>query len=400
MPDIDNFYLDMNGIIHPCSHPNNGDHNFRISEQEIFQNIEDYLVCLINIVKPTEVLFLAVDGVAPRAKMNQQRSRRFKTARDAELAEEKAIKEGEYVASDEGKFDSNCITPGTLFMENLDKFLQFCLARLSQNNDTWRKIRRVIYSSHLVPGEGEHKIMDFIRKERSSSGYNPRTRHCLYGLDADLILLGMSTHELYFSLLREEVKFGPSGNKKGLTQVVNIQFHMMHLSMLRCYLKLEFEDLEGQTQALGVQFNFENLIDDWVLMTFLIGNDFIPHIPMMHINKGAADKFFECYKRAFPLMQGFMVEKGRLNIKNFGQFLKEITAVEVDFFRDMHEGEEWLSSKKMLAEAFEQDDDECDSNFDFEANGQLERCSPVPREKAFVEEIKERKRIYYCYKFS
>ena len=54
---------------------------------------------------------MAVDGVAPRAKMNQQRSRRFKTAREAKEVREQAVAKGEKLP-DEKAFDSNCITPG------------------------------------------------------------------------------------------------------------------------------------------------------------------------------------------------------------------------------------------------------------------------------------------------
>lgn len=55
---------------------------------------------------------MAVDGVAPRAKMNQQRGRRFRSAKEAELNEKRARDRGEELPK-EDKFDSNCITPGT-----------------------------------------------------------------------------------------------------------------------------------------------------------------------------------------------------------------------------------------------------------------------------------------------
>lgn len=54
----------MNGIIHNCSHPNDNDIHFRISEEQIFKDIFFYLETLFNMIKPQKLFFLAVDGVA------------------------------------------------------------------------------------------------------------------------------------------------------------------------------------------------------------------------------------------------------------------------------------------------------------------------------------------------
>lgn len=87
------------------------------------QVIEEHQV-LFRIIKPEKVFFMAVDGVAPRAKMNQQRGRRFRSAKEAEDNIRKAIEKGQILPKEE-RFDSNCITPGTPFMVRLHEQLKF-----------------------------------------------------------------------------------------------------------------------------------------------------------------------------------------------------------------------------------------------------------------------------------
>ena len=110
IPEFDNLYLDMNGIIHNCTHNDSGSSATKhVPEDEMFIKIFNYIEHLFGKIKPQKLFFMAIDGVAPRAKMNQQRARRFRTALDAEVAREKAIKEGIELPK-EAPFDSNCIT--------------------------------------------------------------------------------------------------------------------------------------------------------------------------------------------------------------------------------------------------------------------------------------------------
>jgi 5'-3' exoribonuclease 1 len=160
IPQFDNLYLDMNGIIHNCSHKDSDDVMTRISETQIFLNIFGYIDYLFSTIKPLKVFFLAVDGVAPRAKMNQQRSRRFRTAKEAQDARKKALEKGLELPK-EPPFDSNCITPGTEFMTKLhDQLIYFINKKISEDKG-WAQCN-VILSGHDVPGEGEHKIMEYF----------------------------------------------------------------------------------------------------------------------------------------------------------------------------------------------------------------------------------------------
>ncbi|KAH7931284.1 putative 5-3 exonuclease [Leucogyrophana mollusca] len=217
--EFDNLYLDMNGIVHPCTHPEGKP--APETEEEMMVEIFSYTERVVNMIRPRKLLFMAIDGVAPRAKMNQQRSRRFRSAQEAkDKAEARKIAVAEWeamgkVLSDEEKnkkaWDTNAITPGTPFMDFLARSLRYWVAQKMNTDPGWKDLQ-VIISDASVPGEGEHKIMDFIRRQRSNQGHNPDTSHVIYGLDADLIMLALATHEPYFRVLREDVFAQDKGN--------------------------------------------------------------------------------------------------------------------------------------------------------------------------------------------
>ncbi|XP_072297045.1 5'-3' exoribonuclease 1 [Eucyclogobius newberryi] len=349
IPEFDNLYLDMNGIIHQCSHPNDEDVHFRISEEKIFADIFHYLEVLFRIIKPHKVFFMAVDGVAPRAKMNQQRGRRFRSAKEAEDKIKKALEKGEVLPT-EARFDSNCITPGTDFMVRLQDQLKYFVNSKISTDKQWQKVK-VYLSGHETPGEGEHKIMEFIRSENAKQSHDPNTRHCLYGLDADLIMLGLTSHEHNFSLLREEVRFGGKKSQKRITAPEETTFHLLHLSLMREYIDYEFSGLK---EHLGSKYDLERIIDDWILMGFLVGNDFIPHLPNLHINHDALPMLYKTYISVLPSVGGYLNENGHLNLRNFEKYLEKLSEFDREHFNEVFVDLKWFESKvgnKYLNEA-------------------------------------------------
>ncbi|KAG8679817.1 5'-3' exoribonuclease 2, partial [Ceratobasidium sp. 395] len=186
--EMDCLYLDMNGIVHPCTHPEGKP--APETEEDMMLEVFKYTDRVVSMVRPRKVLFMAIDGVAPRAKMNQQRSRRFRAAQEAKEKEEErkeAIKLwealGQPVSEETTKkaWDSNAITPGTPFMDLLAQSLRYWVVQKQNSDPGWRNLQ-VIISDASVPGEGEHKIMDFIRRQRVNPAHDPNTKHVIYGL--------------------------------------------------------------------------------------------------------------------------------------------------------------------------------------------------------------------------
>ena len=371
IPPIDNLYFDMNGIIHPCAHPE--DRESPSSLAEMFNSIFDYCDKIIRIIRPRKLIYMAIDGVAPRAKMNQQRSRRFRAALSAQQNERVSSKiEKEW--KDKGlptdfldkqkkekfKFDSNCITPGTDFLKQCSIAVRAYIKSRLNNDPLWSNLN-VVFSDASVPGEGEHKILDFIRTQRTYETYDPNTYHCIYGADADLIMLSLIMHEPHFCVIRESLsdKFymvcdicGKHGHQRqdcdsatgkfvrnkatkeeilayNREKINEIEFSLIKIGILREYLELEFKVLLAEGKDL------ERIIDDFVFLCFLVGNDFLPNMPSLKIREGAIDAMVYLYKKIRPQMNDYLTNgKGQLNLNECETLFKFLSRVEDKFFRN------------------------------------------------------------------
>ncbi|CAF0857952.1 unnamed protein product [Brachionus calyciflorus] len=366
--EFDNLYLDMNGIIHPCTHPE--DRPAPKTEDEMMTIIFEFIDRIFAIVRPRKVLYMAIDGVAPRAKMNQQRSRRFRAAKESceKASEIKRLKEqimanGGVVPPDvpqSEKFDSNCITPGTPFMHRLAECLRYYIHDRLNNDPGWKNIS-VILSDANVPGEGEHKIMDYIRRQRANPDHDPNTHHVLCGADADLIMLGLATHEPNFTIIREEFRpdrprpceicsqfghetkecSGMAREKQGqYDELANTftpseqKYIFLRLNILREYLSKELN-----IPNLPFEFNIERVIDDWVFMCFFVGNDFLPHLPSLEIREGAIDRLVNLYKAMISKSDGYLTDSGDVNLQRAQLILSGIGEVEDDIFKKRQQNE-------------------------------------------------------------
>lgn len=154
IPPVDNLYLDMNGIIHACSHNERSALLPGLPFEEIVNKICNYVDQLVELLQPLQLLYIAVDGVAPRAKLNQQRARRYRTSYDLKHL----LLSSKMNPDISTLFDSNCITPGTDFMSQLSDALKNYIVRRMQQSFLWSRLR-IYFSGSEVPGEGEHKVI-------------------------------------------------------------------------------------------------------------------------------------------------------------------------------------------------------------------------------------------------
>ncbi|EDL45464.1 hypothetical protein PVIIG_04306 [Plasmodium vivax India VII] len=390
--DVDIFYVDMNGVIHHCTHANKETLPVH-DEHELLTNILKYLKNLFHLVKPRKLVYVGVDGVSPKAKMNQQRKRRFLSL---------------FKVSDNSNsahlFNPNCITTGTDFMYKINLAL-----------NKWFQILKkkgifpfdVIFSGSDVPGEGEHKILKFIREHCKRDGAFRNYSHCIYGLDADLIMLSLVTHLNSIFILRDKYKMANDshaallenlekaqrgvgqpggdaentnhgGNEENPIQGGNAeepiqsdtaedtiqphtaedaappfcrvhrytQDHYANCEPLNSY---DFEILDVyklrnsiRTQIAtyinklkkekNVVFNISRVVDDIVFLSFLVGNDFLPHIPNVDINEGSMNEILNAYIFYIYKYGNYITLKDKVHIQRLKIILKILSAQEFSYF--------------------------------------------------------------------
>lgn len=329
--DIENLYLDLNGLIHTATHNNDQILSYAQDELDVVVSMFAYIDHLISTIRPSQLLYLAVDGVPPRAKINQQRKRRFKAAMDLE---KQLVKTDSEELSEKKAFDSNCITPGTEFMRKVDEGIRSMLLYKIETDTKWQQFQ-VIYSGYNVPGEGEHKIIEYMRNLKREHQFKSNNRHCIYGLDADLILLSLSLHEPNIIILREILdctKFNNNGhNENHLIEIENPKLQLIHINILREYLHLDFYN-----EKYLAFYNLERIIDDFIFLVTLCGNDFLPSCPSIDIKSGSLTKLMDFYKTNLETNHNYLLERGKINLSLFEKLCKCLSESEEENIKNIY----------------------------------------------------------------
>lgn len=279
---IDNLMIDLNGVFHNSTQKvyqyGNCKPQRRLlgqdkrkkmggiqQQKKVFADVCSTIESLFSLVEPNKRLILCIDGPAPLSKQNQQRQRRFRSAMEKD--------DEEFT-----RFDGNSITPGTKFMDYLSKYIDWYIKKRITESAKWQQVE-IIFSNEKSPGEGEHKIINYIRKYG-----NAEDSFCIHGLDADLIMLALGTHLPNFWILREDMY-----DYKNEFFVLDIGQTRKKLSSIMSWVKEE--NKEGE-----IKFNPEYSVNDFIFICFMVGNDFLPHIPSIEIIEGGIDFILDVYK--------------------------------------------------------------------------------------------------------
>lgn len=300
-------YLDASGMLHGAAqHVYNYGEKKRMVDpylnlspeakaRKVYEMFFAKISLITSIIIPQKVLYIAIDGTAPSAKQSQQRDRRFIAAR---------TRKG-------GNFDSNSLTPGTKFMHELAKYMNFAI-RKAMNRGQWKGVE-VIFSPPTVPGEGEHKCLEYLRFALPQSSRDTDS-HCFFGPDGDLIMLTLAAHIPKMFLFREDT--------------YNVgYYHLLDMGLIR-------KELPREIHPQNITRNVNEASDDFVLIGFFVGNDFLPRIQMfLYLEDGLALMIARYTTSSLPIttkVNGIP----RISKKEFAEFVKIFATHEIQYLLD------------------------------------------------------------------
>lgn len=281
--DINHLFFDLNCLIHPCARG-------LTDETEIINKILDEIDKLIEYTGVIDLIYIAIDGIAPKMKMKQQQMRRHKSALERKYNEE-------------SYWNTNAISPGTHFMKKLNIRLR----------DKFSKNENIILDDSDNRGEGEHKILHYILNN------DLKGKICIYGLDADLIQLSLVSHKSDIVLLRETTDYNIENTEN--------EYIYLKIDSLKKHLLESFHLQRIVKESI--------IIDDYIFMCFLLGNDFMNHIPSLNLRYGGHDILVDTYSKLQKRYNGYfrLIDRDLPNIIHmtfFKEFITELCSLERD----------------------------------------------------------------------
>ena len=310
---VQNLYLDSNSIIYDSVYKlQNLYQNDQQFEALVIKEVQNTLFNYISVLKPKRV-FIAFDGVAPIAKLQQQRERRFKSQFFNELYESSNIKNN-------SKWNTVAITPGTQFMEKLhDEFQDFDKKIIHK----FSFVKESKFSSWKEAGEGEHKIFEFIRNVNHQNEVT-----LVYGLDADLIMLSIChlqyCNKLY--LYRETPEFIKSID----SSLKPNEQYILHIGYLGDQIYEILNSKNNKPNATKY-----DILQDYIFLCFLLGNDFMPHFPALNIRTNGIYHLTECYNQH---MNKTIIKNNTIIWQTFREFVNILKEYEPIWIIEEYDG--------------------------------------------------------------
>lgn len=332
---IDHLFFDYNSMIHPCAHQVLENHTLTTLPHQLFNcDVEDEIIkhtlgytrFIIDMLKPKHV-HIMIDGVAPRAKINQQRERRYKSHFFKTLTD-KEHKERD-VGSDlqeRIEWDTNKITPGTDFMNKLKQQLQVFRTVMLKDNT---QLHDMYISDAEEKGEGEHKMMKVIEQINGGSTI------FIYGLDADLIMLSLLSKASDRIVLLRDNTFNSKLKESQRT------FTYLDIKQLQVAI---YEEVRSLCDDQSFNYPKDNVIADYIFLCFMMGNDFLDHLPSLLIKENGINALMKFYisslrdsnyqplvslDRSVPLQR-------RIRWEMLKEILKGLSASEDYFFKSVY----------------------------------------------------------------